>query len=63
MADQVASPAALQTMSMAVRPATADGDLVTIGVVVDIPEPLRNFLRRAGTGGLWRFGALSGFRL
>lgn len=37
-------PDDLQTMSMAVRPA-ADDDVVTIGVVVDIPEPLRGFLR------------------
>jgi 2'-5' RNA ligase len=26
-------------MSMAVRPASADDDLVTVGVVIDIPEP------------------------
>jgi 2'-5' RNA ligase len=37
-------PDHLQTMSMAVRP-SAGGDLVTIGVVVDIPEPVRTFLR------------------
>jgi 2'-5' RNA ligase len=30
----------LPTMSMAVRPASADDDLVTIGVVIDIPEPI-----------------------
>jgi 2'-5' RNA ligase len=43
--DPMAGPAGLQTMGMAVRPAAADDDLVTIGVVVDIPEPLRAFLR------------------
>jgi 2'-5' RNA ligase len=35
----------LPTMSMAVRRPAAGDDVVTIGVVVDIPEPYREFLR------------------
>jgi 2'-5' RNA ligase len=34
-------------MSMAVRPPSANDDLVTIGVVVDIPDPIGAFLRTA----------------
>jgi 2'-5' RNA ligase len=37
----------LPTMSMAVRPASADDDLLTIGVVLDIPAPQGPFLRRS----------------
>jgi 2'-5' RNA ligase len=39
--------AELPTMSMAVRPASADDDIVTIGVVLDIPQPYGDFLRRS----------------
>jgi 2'-5' RNA ligase len=35
----------LPTMSMSVRPAAADDGVVTIGVVLDIPEPFGSFLR------------------
>lgn len=35
----------LPTMSMSVLPPGAGDDVVTIGVVVDIPEPFREFLR------------------
>jgi 2'-5' RNA ligase len=34
-------------MSMSVRPASADDDIVTIGVVLDIPKPSGDFLRRS----------------
>jgi 2'-5' RNA ligase len=34
-------------MSMAVRPASADDDIVTIGVVLDVPKPFGEFLRRS----------------
>jgi 2'-5' RNA ligase len=37
----------LPTMSMSVRPPTAEDALVTIGVVVDIPEPFAKFLRNS----------------
>ena len=36
----------LQTLSLAVRPASAQDDLVTIGVVIDIPDPYGAELRR-----------------
>jgi 2'-5' RNA ligase len=36
----------LPTMSMSVRPPSAEDDIVTIGVVVDIPDPVGDFLRR-----------------
>jgi 2'-5' RNA ligase len=36
----------LPTMSMSVRPPSAQDDVVTIGVVVDIPDPSGDFLRR-----------------
>ena len=39
-AAQLPRAADLPTMSMAVRPASADADLVTIGVVIDVPEPI-----------------------
>jgi 2'-5' RNA ligase len=35
----------LPTMSMSVRPPTIGDDVVTIGVVVDIPDPFGTFLR------------------
>lgn len=35
----------LPTMSMSVRPPTVGDDVVTIGVVVDIPDPFGKFLR------------------
>src|SRR3954447_21100981 len=34
-------------MSMSVRRPSAEDDVVTIGVVVDVPEPFAKFLRRA----------------
>ncbi len=37
----------MPTMSMSVRPALADEGVVTIGVVLDIPEPFGSFLRRS----------------
>jgi len=37
----------LPTMSMAVRRPSAEDDIVTIGVVVDIPQPYAQFLRRS----------------
>jgi 2'-5' RNA ligase len=36
----------LPTMSMSVRPPSAEDDIVTIGVVVDIPDPVGGFLRK-----------------
>lgn len=36
---QLPRAADLQTLSLAVRPASARDDLVTIGVVIDVPEP------------------------
>jgi 2'-5' RNA ligase len=39
--------AELPTMSMSVRPASAEDDVVTIGVVLDIPQPFGEFLRRS----------------
>lgn len=36
----------LPTLSLAVRPASAQDDLVTIGVVIDVPEPYGEELRR-----------------
>jgi 2'-5' RNA ligase len=36
----------LPTMSMSVRPPSVEDDVVTIGVVVDIPDPFGEFLRR-----------------
>jgi 2'-5' RNA ligase len=37
----------LPTMSMSVRPPSAEDDIVTIGVVVDIPDPVGRFLRNS----------------
>jgi 2'-5' RNA ligase len=44
--DTLPRAADLPTMSMAVRRPSAEDDIVTIGVVVDIPDPFGEFLRR-----------------
>ena len=47
-ADAPASPPAdLPTMGMVVRPSAAADDLVTIGVALDVPDPIGRFLRTA----------------
>jgi 2'-5' RNA ligase len=43
--DPLPRAAELSTMSMSVRPPMIGDDVVTIGVVVDIPEPFAKFLR------------------
>lgn len=43
---QLPRAADLPTLSLAVRPASAQDDLVTIGVVMDVPDPYGNELRR-----------------
>jgi 2'-5' RNA ligase len=43
--DPLPRAADLPTMSMSVRPPTLGDDVVTIGVVVDIPDPVGKFLR------------------
>ncbi len=45
--DPLPRAADLPTMSMSVRPPTVDDDVVTIGVVLDIPEPFGKFLRKS----------------
>jgi 2'-5' RNA ligase len=45
--DPLPRAADLPTMSMSVRPPTLEDDVVTIGVVVDIPDPIGKFLRNS----------------